>query len=647
MSAIAQVERPAEAAASVSAGERGVAASGGREGGFAGLSFTAGLILSLLMAAVFVWMQAGSLRVNFQADGQLPEYLSWWASPETAGSGINGQFNRYLYSYYYPALGGLSRWVGKFAALRLAFGAEILAIAAAVFYFGAVLTRNHWASLLAATAVIWHDATAVAPGGSGGIGLICGPLYPATALALAALAQSWRRRHVWAAFLAGLSFNVHGSSAVFVSAMVLWAAWADGGWRLRRSRVLPAGAACLAATLPTLAWMLWDPPPAAEVALSDWMKMPHWIFPHHIYISAVDRRFWMVCGAFVLPGAAGAALRRRERAGEQSVLVGWLAGAGLLLAIGTVFVEWWPVRVVAQLTLWRGTRYLVLLALVFGLAWLVDGLRRGAGPAVAAGAALTAFIAPFHPELVWLGHLGLAAVFLSAARGRGGGSRGLLLAAFGAALITAGYEAASLPRLGEYLAWRWPAVVLGLALGWAWAGRAASAYRQAAAVAAVWLVTGWLMSVGVLGERFPKEYRRRAAALLDLAPAIQHGSRPGEIVIAPPDLRNPGAWAERGSFLCRQQLTAYAYGPWLTEEILRRVEWYLGGPVGDPPKGERLVPRMSAGYRVRSSEEFRRLYETHGVRLAIVEKEQRLGFAEVAENALFRVYDLARPVGGS
>ena len=289
----------------------------------------------------------------------------------------------------------------------------------------------------------------------------------------------------------------------------------------------------------------------------------------------------------------------------------------------------------------------MLIALVLGLGWLTDGLRRGPATAVAAGAALTAFMAPFHPELVWLGHLGLAAALLLAAGRERGWARGLLLAAFAAALIVAGREAAALPRLGEYLAWRWPVAVLGLAVVGAWAGRTVSAYRQGAAVAAVLLATVWLMRVGVLGERFPKEYRRRAAALLDLAPAIQRASRPGEIVIAPPDLRNPGAWAERGSFLCRQQLTAYAYGPWLTEEILRRVEWYLGGPVGDLPEGERIVPRMSEGYLARSSGEFGRLYEQYRVRLAIVEKEQRLDFAEVAENGLFRVYDLARPVGGS
>lgn len=605
-----------------------------------------GLLLALAIAAAFVGMHLAELPVNFQVDGQVPEYLGWAHAPESSGAGINGQFNRYLYSFYYPTLAGLSEWLGKFQTLRLAYGLEIVAIAVAVFYFAAVLTRDRWAALLAVAAVIWHDATAVAPGGTGGIGLICGPMFPATALALVALALSWERRHVVAALVAGLSFNVHGSSAIFVSAMVLWAAWADGGWRLLRSRVLPAGLACLAATLPTLSWMLLVPPPQASVAVSDWIKLPHWIFPHHMFISVVEWRFWLVLATFILPGVVGLSLRLNRPDTRRAVLVGWLAGAGLLLLVGTVFVEWLPVRVVAQLTLWRGTRYLVLICLVFGLAWLVEYLRQGPGLALAAGAAVTAVIAPFHAELVWLGHLALAALLLLVARRHRGPTRRLLFMAFAATLIVACHEATSLPRLGQYLSWRWPLAVLGLAIGFAWAGRAEAAHRQVAAVAALLIVTFWLMAVGALGGDFPKEYRRRAAALLDLAPAIQQASTPGEIVIAPPDLRNPGAWADRGSFLCRQQVTAYAYGPWLTDEILRRMAWYLGGPVGDLPEGERVVPHMCQGYRTRTSDDFRQLYQAYGVRLAIVERDQSLGFAVVAENALFRLYDLARPVSG-
>ena len=112
-----------------------------------------------------------------------------------------------------------------------------------------------------------------------------------------------------------------------------------------------------------------------------------------------------------------------------------------------------------------------------------------------------------------------------------------------------------------------------------------------------------------------------------MAPTIAANTNPGELLIAPPDIRNPGAWADRGSFLCRQQLTAYAYAPWLAERILDRARWYLDAPVEDTPAGISLLSRMGDGYRARDSSDFAQLHRGRGVRLAIVEADQRLEFA--------------------
>jgi hypothetical protein len=137
---------------------------------------------------------------------------------------------------------------------------------------------------------------------------------------------------------------------------------------------------------------------------------------------------------------------------------------------------------------------------------------------------------------------------------------------------------------------------------------------------------------------------RRSAALLELAPVIGRVCTPGQIVVAPPDLRSPGAWAGHGSFLCRQQLTAYAYGPWLADEIVRRMEWFLGRPVADLPRDEYIIPRLCEGYRARNDADFAAIRDRYGVRLAIMDRvadsPRKLAFKEIAENDLFIVYDL-------
>jgi hypothetical protein len=605
--------------------------------------FPAAVSIALALGAVFVWTNLDRLPVNFQIDGQVPEYLVWATTPEAIGPSLNPELNRHLYSFYYLGLGRLARLMSIMDLLRLVYALEILAVCAAVYFFAVVLTKDRWAALLAVAVTVWHDATAVAIGGSGGIGLISGPLYPATALALVALGLSWRRRHVLAACLAGLSFNLHGSSALFVLLMVLIAAGIDARQRRLWSPAVFAGLAALLAAAPTVVWILLDPPPAATMSTADWLRFPRWIYPFHMLVSSTSTRCWTMLFVFVLPGILGLASRRHILRNHMVTLQGWIVASGILLAVGYVFVEWFPLRPIAQLTLWRGTRYLVLLCLAFGLSYLVSCIRSGGFPALAAALTLVAFVTPAQPELAWIGHLGLIGLLAVTARRVRWFDR---LLALGALLTVCGlvlYEASFLPGLGEYLQWRWPVAVLGLAVLFYWAGRAQSWFRYLAALGAMVTVALWLTEIGV-SRHFPGRYRERAAALLALAPSIERACPPGQIIIAPPDLRNPGAWAKRTSFLCRQQLTAYAYAPWLSEAILGRMQWYVDTPIDRFPTDQSILPPLCEGYRTRTSEAFADLRDQYGVRLAVTEHDHSLDFVTVARNDLFKVYDFDRPL---
>lgn len=602
----------------------------------------AGLAVALAIGAAFVGFKIADLPVNFQIDGQIPEYLAWATAPDALGPSLNRELNSHLYSFYYAGLGFAAEFVDHLTLLQAVFALEILGVSAAVYFLVLTLTTNRWAGWLAVAVVIWHNGMTVAPGGSSGIGIVAGAQYAALPFALFALAASWRRRHITAALLAGLSFNLHGSAAIFVSFMVVAAAMADGGWRMSR-RVLLAGAVCLVSAAPTLIWIAMNPPPAATISTALWLQFPKWIYVNHIFVSATPVRLWLMLFAFSVPGVLGLAAGIKRWGPQRSVLTGWIAATALLLTVGIVFVELIPVRIVATLALWRGTVFLILVLLAFGLDFLTRDLRLGGFESIAAAMALATFLAPNYPELSWIGHLGLAGL-LAITITRGTGAPRYVAAA--ALAILAGilvYDASCFDRIGEHIRWRWPVAVAGVVVLFVWSGRARSWLREVATPFAMIALAVWLFQLDV-ARPFSSQVRQRAAAILEMAPMIESTARPGELVIAPPDIRNPGAWAGRGSFLCRQQLTAYAYAPWLAERLLQRMQWYVDDPIERHDPSRPMVQHLLDGYRAKDSTAFARLHDEYGVRLAVVERGQSLSYQRIAANDLFAMYDLDAPL---
>jgi branched-subunit amino acid transport protein len=590
-------------------------------------------------------VRLGELRVNYQIDGQVPEFLAWAQHPGAWGQSLNPELNARLYSFYYAGLRFLSFRVDRLLLLEVVYVAEVLLLCLGVYAFGVALTASRWAALLAVAAVAWGDVTAVALGGSGGISLIGGAEHPATALALVALALSWRRRHLAAAVLAGLAFNLHGSASLFASAMVLTATLVDraaGPGRGRRAALAPILG--LLAASPTVLWLLADPPPPAAMPAAQWLRFAHWVYPAHMFVSSTPADAWVRLFVCLLPGLIGLVSLRDQVSPRRTILVGWIAAGAVLLAAGYLFVEVWPLRPVAQLTLWRGTRYFLLVCLVLGMAWLIQEARRGVLIALPAGCAMLGFL--WHalpPGAGVAATAGLTLLVALHARRSTGLDRAV---AAGFALVLSLIllrDLPSVPAMTDYLRWRWPLVAGVLAIALAWAARSASWPARALALAGVSAATLWLHEVGAIST-CPSHERRRAASLLSLAPVVERACPPGRIIIAPPDLRNPGAWANRGAFLCRQQLTTYAYAPWLAGQLIERMQWYLGESPDRLSPHENLLPRLALGYRRRSTADFAQLRRRYGVRLAIVDRGHALDFARVASNDTFTVFDLDRPL---
>lgn len=603
-----------------------------------------GLLLAMFSAAAFVAMRMPQLPVHFQVDGQLAEYLAWSKAPDAIGNSFNQELNPRLFSVYYPAMAYACRYFDRLDVLRGAFAIELILLAAAVCYLGMTLTRNALAGALASIAVIWGNGMATSLGGSSGVGLVCNPEFPATAAICVALALSWQRRHVFAALVAGLAFNIHGSIALFGAVMICVAALIDGWQRFTFRRSIVACFVCVASAAPTVAWVLTAASPARAASIDTWLHFPRWIYPHHVFVSATPLEGWLRLAVYLAPGILGWAAMRSVYRKRLGIVQGWIFAALLLLSIGFVFVEVWPIRFVAQLTLWRGTRFVQFVALVIGLRWLIDLAQSGGLRAALGAIALTGFLAPFDTAMVVPAQIALALLILIVASDTKGIGRWLAVALWGVTVGLIAFEQSGLWTLSAYLAPRWFAIVAAMVVIVWWASRKPESIRPVCIIVFAVAACLFVNRVGAV-QTFDGIQRQRAAALLELAPAIHRACPEGMTVIAPPDLRNPGAWADRGSFLCRQQLTAYAYGPWLVDPLMERMRWYLGKSDQFLMNDEPILRRLLEGYRSRPSAAFDDLHERYGVGVAIVELEQCLDFREVAENDVFRVYDLSAPLG--
>ncbi|MCB9854461.1 MAG: hypothetical protein H6818_02155 [Phycisphaerales bacterium] len=602
-----------------------------------------GLLLSVFSAVVFVAIRAPQLPVHFQVDGQLAEYLAWSKAPASIGDSFNQELNPRLFSVYYPTLGFLARYVDRLSLLRGAFAIELVLLAAAVFYLTATMTRNALAGSLASIAVIWGNGMAASLGGSSGVGLVCNPEFPATAAICAAMALSWRGKHVWACVIAGLAFNVHGSIALFGAAMVCSSALIECAREARVRRALIACVVCAIAASPTVVWVLATAAPTGYVAMDDWLRFPKWIYPLHIFVSDTPLIAWLRLAVLLAPGVMGWSAARDAFRGRLGIVQGWLFATAILLAIGYLFVEVWPVRFVAQLTLWRGTRFVLFGGIAIGVAWLVDVARAGGVRALLSGVALTGILVPIDSPLAASAHAALAVLICVEATQARGGRRLLAVVLCGVTLALLASEWSVATGVSAYMAPRWIAIVIGMTLLAAWASRHTSWIRSAGLIVFAVAACAFVNDVGAV-RTFDGEQKRRAGALLDLAPAIRRSCPAGRTVVAPPDLRNPGAWADRGSFLCRQQLTVYAYGPWLVDRLFERMAWYLGEDARELQVDGAIVQRLADGYRSRTTASFGELRDRYGVGIAIVELGQHLDYGVVAENDVFRVYDLSAPL---
>ena len=597
-----------------------------------------GAVFCTLSALVFGVLRVPDLPAHFQWDGQLAEYLAWTQAPDQFAGTINAELNPRLYSVYYPLIATLHQYVDRMTLLTSLYVGELMLLGLATFVCGWLLVRDALAAVLLSTAVIWGNVLATTLGGGGGVGIVCNPEYPATAMIVVALGWSFRGRHRSAILLSAAAFNVHGSLAIFGAGLVFGAAVLDLTKQRRWGRLVQVTVLGLAAAAPTALWALRDMPTGGAAWASNmWWQFPHWIYPLHIYVSTSPWQLWFGFAGLVVPALVGWQSIGKAFSDRHAILLGWSLAAVVLLAIGYVLVEWYPIRFIAQLALWRGTRFVLVVALAFGLHWLITQMQTGGVRAWVAPLAVVGLIGVPVTALAAAGWVALSLLTVMTIQGRtrhGKVLTVLAVAVFGLLAWPA------IERFSIELAFgmRLMLCLLVVTAVWLWAARQVRFMRLLSAATAV-LALFCFLHAWHLGTHLSTQKATEARELAELAPAIERHSNRGELVVASPTLRNPGAWANRGSFLCRQQLTAYAYGPWLVPELIERMQC-IDGEV-DASLTTYSLTALAEKYDAGDGAMFESLRDRYGVRLAITNREKQLPFRRVALNDTFSVYDLA------
>ncbi len=312
-----------------------------------------------------------------------PELLAqdWFVMTQAAGFGVR--------SYFVTVLQSLAVFVPVWLAVLLLYVACWLALAAAVYALGRLLTDHRGA---AAAAVV--GALVLTPQWTlGGNDLAHGMLVPsmaAWALGLWGLVLFLRRRMPWAGVLLGLATWMQALVGLHLAGLlglVLLFRLARGGGAHVRP-LLIFSASFLLSALPALGPLAYGQltgaaPAEAAGTPSLFYVMAQFRNPHHYLFYAFPARSLVRFGLLAALGGIGLALlHRRGRLQHTDVLAPVFALIAVCCLVAFVFTEVRPSLFVAQLQLFKMTvlaKLLLVIALCGAVfAYLPDWIARGA-----------------------------------------------------------------------------------------------------------------------------------------------------------------------------------------------------------------------------------------------------------------------------
>lgn len=219
-------------------------------------------------------------------------------------------------------------------------------------------------------------------------------------------------RLVATALALGVGFLIHPLTAIYAVAMVGTAAVVDlffgDGERLAPRDVVVPVLVFAALVAPMLVWR-WRSSPGSLgpfEADPEWLSLLRLRSAHHLFPTEWGVEGFIGAAAIAAAFVLGAGWWRRMGvdARRHRVVLSWVAALVAMALVGTVFAEAIPVPIVIQLQFFRGSSFLLLLAILYVAGLLAFAVSRAGGPgstALALGGALLLLHFSLDARLAW------------------------------------------------------------------------------------------------------------------------------------------------------------------------------------------------------------------------------------------------------
>ena len=592
----------------------------------------------LLLIAIGVFMSIvwyGNFEISQIDNSQTLTFMKMFRDPSLYPDTflLKQAYSIHLYSVYYILAGLIGTIVDPYWGLYGYFIAINCLCICGIFYLAHTITKNTMASYLSVLALTLQWQFGHALGGSSELGICPYPDLLATGVLLYSIAFFVRGRVLAAFIVVGLTFNIHMSfSALLFLAMCL-SMLLQKKWK----SLFVGCMLFIVGAIPMLAYMIAHPILAAnQIPSESWYHivrlrssghtMPlSWGFGRYAKFVPYLMLLYYGCRVGIKNGD-------EEKVRKLNVCVSVVVGIFILCICGVVFSEWIPVEPIIKMTVFRCTRFIVIMAVIVYMGVAVENIKRDCWSRVIHVLLIVAVISASFPIMY------LTLIFLYWRSLKTKNKTVSYLAIIFMVLISmyAGchYGVEDIMARSNLFLYALLLPVLIL-----------FNFMRRFFVASVWKyisIALIVLIVGLVSHSYPL-YSDRSyySSVKDVQLWLKKYADKGSLVVYPPNSYIWSGLSERGDYFNYCQFGYVIYADFLGPEIIKRMKLYIPH-IETYENQDGLIEDMTSSYDGWSNVEFDSIARDANVGYAIVGNDRDLDFLLLYENAVFRVYDIRK-----
>ncbi|MBN2569761.1 MAG: hypothetical protein JXB42_10075 [Deltaproteobacteria bacterium] len=537
----------------------------------------------------------------------------------------------HLFSLYYIVSGLIGMIVDPYWGLYGCFIFINCLCVCGLFYLAHAITKNITASYLSVFALVLQWQWSHALGGSAPLGVGPFPDQLATGLLLFALAYYLRGRIFVAYFLAGATFNVHASFSVFVLIMLSISLLVERKWRM----LIKGSVIATLIVLPLVIYMFSSQLLASSVSpmlKSTWYQLmivrsSEHLLPLHWAVGKYARFLPYVLLFILALYYSSKEFPHRSRIINRKLL-GLSAGIVVMCIVGIVFAEFYPVASIMKLTLFRSTRFFVIISVIATISFVNNLREKSVYHNVVYMLLLAAVISGSIPML----YVMTGVLYFSNTRHMRKDVMVAVAAVCTLVLLYGVYEY-DIVTINRYLNIKYFVVVLMAIFVALYISEKRFQWFQYAAVVLMVSITALFSSVYYSLK--DQQYYKSA---WNLQLWLRNNMERDECFIAPPSAGISSGISERAYYYAYSDVGYPVYAGYLLPEVLKRLSDYVPN-ISAIHNSIELSDRMNGAYESWGRKEFKALAKKSGCRYIVVGVNEKLDSTKLYGDGYFSVYD--------